>query len=101
MDGIISIVSVMSLKSNLTSMSLLESFNDTHCFPFSFDVEMRMREAQAKGDTYQMNICRDQISQLEKQVSSVASVRHKSNPDLDPNPNPNPKPNPKPNPLLP
>jgi len=32
-----------------------------------FDVELELRAAQSRGDTYKMNICRDQISQLEKQ----------------------------------
>merc|ERR1712072_203037 len=32
-----------------------------------FEIELTLREAQGKGDTYKMNICRDQIAQLEKQ----------------------------------
>jgi len=32
-----------------------------------FEIELELRNAQAKGDTYKMNICRDQIAQLEKQ----------------------------------
>lgn len=32
-----------------------------------FDIELELRAAQGRGDTYKMNICRDQISQLEKQ----------------------------------
>jgi hypothetical protein len=32
-----------------------------------FDIELELRNAQARGDTYKMNICRDQIGQLEKQ----------------------------------
>lgn len=32
-----------------------------------FEIELELRNAQDKGDTYKMNICRDQIAQLEKQ----------------------------------
>jgi len=32
-----------------------------------FQIELELRSAQAQGDTYRMNICRDQIAQLEKQ----------------------------------
>ena len=41
---------------------------DIACGDRRFDIELELRAAQGRGDTYKMNICRDQISQLEKQV---------------------------------
>eukprot|EP00656_Telonema_subtile_P039030 TRINITY_DN44178_c0_g1_i1.p1 TRINITY_DN44178_c0_g1~~TRINITY_DN44178_c0_g1_i1.p1 ORF type:complete len:376 (-),score=100.69 TRINITY_DN44178_c0_g1_i1:66-1193(-) len=32
-----------------------------------YDVEMELKAAQERGDTFKMNVCRDQINQLEKQ----------------------------------
>jgi len=32
-----------------------------------YDIEIELKAAQERGDTYKMNICRDQIMQLEKQ----------------------------------
>lgn len=32
-----------------------------------FQIELELRASQSSGDTYRMNICRDQIAQLEKQ----------------------------------
>ena len=46
----------------------------------SFDIEMEMRNAQEAGDTYKMNICRDQISQLEKQALAIHPHNTRSRP---------------------
>ena len=36
-----------------------------------YDTEVKLKAAQEAGDLYKMNICRDQILQLEKQVTAL------------------------------
>ena len=51
---------------NLFTIALIPS--QLNVLTVSFAIELEMRSAQNSGDTYRMNICRDQIAQLEKQV---------------------------------